>query len=113
MTTTEPSQPADEPDASPSPQPVAESASPEAPPNRLTRASAAWVATGAALVLLTLLIVFILQNQDDVEIKLFGFEGTIPVGMALLIAAVTGGGLVAVAGVARVLQLRRDVRRAR
>ena len=38
------------------------------PPARgLTRASAAWVATGAALLLLILLIVFILQNSTKVE----------------------------------------------
>lgn len=80
---------------------------------RVTRASAAWVATGAALVLLTLLIVFILQNSEEVEVHLFGASGMIPLGMALLIAAVGGGVLVAIAGVARVTQLRLNARRTR
>ena len=79
---------------------------------RVTRASAAWVATGAALLLLILLIVFILQNSDKVEVHFLGWSGTISLGMALLIAAVGGGVLVAISGVARITQLRRNVRRA-
>ena len=80
---------------------------------RLTRASAAWVATGAALVLLILLIVFMLQNTTKVEVHFLGLTGTIPLGMALLIAAVGGGVVVAIAGVARITQLRMSARRTR
>ena len=87
------------------------SPTPRAP--RLTRASAAWVATGIALLLLILLIVFILQNSTKVEIQFLGLTGTIPLGMALLIAAVGGGVVVAIAGVARVTQLRMNARRTR
>lgn len=79
----------------------------------VTRASAAWVATGVSLALLTLMIIFILQNQTSVELHFLGFDGSIPVGVAVLIAAVCGGVLVAVSGVARVVQLRRDLRRTR
>lgn len=80
---------------------------------RLTRASAAWLATGVALLLLILLIVFIFQNSTDVEVQFLGLSGTIPLGMALLIAAVGGGVMVAIAGVARVTQLRMITRRMR
>ncbi len=80
---------------------------------RVTRASAAWVATGAALVLLVLLIVFMLQNATKVEVDFLALTGTIPLGLALLIAAVGGGVMVAIAGAARVTQLRRNVRRTR
>jgi uncharacterized integral membrane protein len=80
---------------------------------RVTRASAAWVATGVALLLLILLIVFILQNSTKVEVQFLGMSGTIPLGMALLIAAVGGGVVVAIAGVARVTQLRMNARRTR
>lgn len=66
----------------------------------------AWASTIASLVLLILLIVFIVQNQNDVTIYFFGLEGTIASGIALLIAAVGGGVLVAVAGAARILQLK-------
>lgn len=81
-------------------------------PPKVTRASAAWTATAMALVLLTLLVVFILQNQTEVEITFLWLTGEIPVGIALLVSAVASGLLVAVAGVARVTQLRRSVRRA-
>jgi uncharacterized integral membrane protein len=80
---------------------------------RVTRISAAWVATAVALVLLVLLIVFILENSTKVEIQFLGMTGTIPVGMALLIAAVGGGVVVSVAGIARVTQLRLSARRTR
>ena len=80
---------------------------------RVTRASAAWVAIGVALLLLILLIVFILQNSTKVEVQFLGMSGTIPLGMALLIAAVGGGVVVAIAGVARVTQLRMNARRTR
>lgn len=80
---------------------------------RVTRASAAWLATGIALVLLILLIVFILQNPTKVEVQFLGMSGTIPLGMALFIAAVGGGVVVGIAGVARVTQLRMNARRTR
>jgi uncharacterized integral membrane protein len=90
--------------------------SPSAPPDKVlpvTRASAAWVATGIALLLLVMLIVFILQNSTRVEVHYLGLAGSLPLGMALLIAAVGAGVVVAIAGGARVTQLRRKVRRAR
>lgn len=115
--TTEPSSPgADErPDDAPATSASAAEASsaPARRPPRFTRASAAWLATAVALLLLVLLIVFILQNSTKVEIEFLGLDGTIPLGMALLIAAVGGGVVVAIAGVARVTQLRLGARRMR
>lgn len=94
-----------------------QSGSAEAPgsgrPPRMTRASAVWVAVAAALLLLILLIVFMLQNSTKVEVHFLGVTGTIPLGMALLIAAVGGGVVVGIAGVARVTQLRVNARRTR
>lgn len=84
---------------------------PEAP--RFTRASATWVAVGVALLLLILLIVFMLQNSTKTEVQFLAAEGTIPLGLALLIAAVGGGVVVAIAGIARVTQLRLGARRER
>lgn len=84
-----------------------------APERKVTRTGVIWAAVVAALVLLILLIIFILQNQELVLVKFLGFEGSVPLGMALFIAAVTGAVLVAVAGGARILQLRRNAHRAR
>ncbi|MDQ0239604.1 LapA family protein [Arthrobacter bambusae] len=77
----------------------------------VTRAGMAWTATIAALVLLILLIAFIVQNQDAARVRFFGLDGTISLGIALLIAAVGGGALVAVAGAVRIIQLRARTRR--
>ncbi|HEU4542153.1 MAG TPA: lipopolysaccharide assembly protein LapA domain-containing protein [Jiangellaceae bacterium] len=71
------------------------------------------MATGTALLLLILLIVFMLQNSTKVEVHFLGVTGTIPLGMALLMAAVGGGIVVGIAGVARVTQLRMNARRSR
>lgn len=85
--------------------------SPPARASRPTRASALWVATSASLVLLILLIIFMLQNSAKAALHFLGLSGTVPLGLALLIAAVGGGVLVGIAGMARVTQLRRSARR--
>jgi len=64
----------------------------------------------SALVLLVLLI-FILQNSTPVQINFLGASGTLPTGVALLLAAIAGLLLVAIPGGLRILQLRRAARR--
>ncbi|MDQ0242281.1 LapA family protein [Arthrobacter bambusae] len=99
-------QPAPEPAPAPGASPPAGGCRPV-----VTRAGLAWTATVAALVLLILLIAFIVQNQDAARVRFFGLDGTISLGIALLIAAVGGGALVAVAGAVRIIQLRSRNRR--
>jgi uncharacterized integral membrane protein len=78
-----------------------------------SRTSAALVGVCAGVVVLILMIVFIAQNTDNVRIAFFGFEGQLPLALALLIAGVAGAIIaMAVAG-ARILQLRKMVRRGR
>lgn len=84
-----------------------------APERQVTRAGMVWAAVASALVVLILLIAFILQNQEYVQVKFFGLQGSVPLGIALLIAAVGGGVLVAIAGAARIIQLRVAARRSR
>ena len=76
-----------------------------------TRVSGIWVASIAAVVVLLLLLIFILQNSESVKINIFGANPTLPIGVALLLAAVLGALLVALVGAARVVQLRRTARR--
>lgn len=76
------------------------------PKARRTRTGAIWTAVVTAIVLLVLLIVFIAQNQDPVTLRYLGFEGSVNLGLALFIAAVSGAAVVAVVGVARLVQLR-------
>lgn len=78
-----------------------------------TRSGVVWVAVVVALLLLVLLIIFILQNQEPASVMFLGFEGTLPLGMAMFIASVAGGIVVAVAGAARIIQLRSNARKVR
>jgi uncharacterized integral membrane protein len=82
-------------------------------PLRRSRTSGAWVGVVAAAVLLVLLVVFIAQNTQDVQISFLWADGTAPLSVALLIAAVIGIALTALVGTLRILQLRRRVRRDR
>jgi uncharacterized integral membrane protein len=80
---------------------------------RPTRVSAAWVAVAVGLVLLLLLLVFILQNQQRAGVHFLWLDGSVPLGVALFAASILGGGLVAIAGASRIVQLRRSARRGR
>ncbi|MDZ4091980.1 MAG: lipopolysaccharide assembly protein LapA domain-containing protein [Arthrobacter sp.] len=90
-----------------------ETPAPAAEPRQVTRAGMIWAAVAGGLVVLILLIAFILQNQDYVLVKFFGLEGSVPLGIALFIAAVGGGVLVAIAGAVRIIQLRLAAHRQR
>ena len=64
-------------------------------------------------VILLLLLIFILQNGQKVDISYLGMHGHLPLGVALLLAAVCGVLLVVLAGTARISQLRATARRHR
>ena len=78
-----------------------------------TRTSGIWVAVGFFAVILLLLLIFILQNGTDVSVSYLGMHGHLPLGVALLLAAVSGVLLVVLAGAARISQLRATARRHR
>jgi len=78
-----------------------------------TRISGAWASVAVALVLGVGLVDFIVQNTRSVRIEFFSASGSIPVAVALLVAALTGAFLVLAIGVARTTQLRIANRRGR
>jgi lipopolysaccharide assembly protein A len=78
-----------------------------------TRTGGIWGAVIVFTIVLLLLLIFILQNNRSVPLRFLGFDGSMPLGVAMLMAAVLGALLVAMAGVARVLQLRRVAKRHR
>jgi uncharacterized integral membrane protein len=100
------------PPASPAP---STSAPPAAPQHRIkrTRTSGVWVAVAFFAIILLLLLIFILQNGQDVGVSYLGAHGHLPLGVALLLAAVCGILLVVLAGTARISQLRAVNRRHR
>jgi uncharacterized integral membrane protein len=60
---------------------------------------------------LLLLMIFLLQNGGPAEVSFFGAHGRLPMGVALLLAAIFGVLLVALPGTARIIQLRTLARR--
>jgi lipopolysaccharide assembly protein A len=103
------------------PEPAAPPAAPPAaaphplPQHRIkrTRTGGIWVAVGFFAVILLLLLIFILQNGTQVSVSYLGMHGHLPLGVALLLAAVCGALLVVLAGTARIGQLRATARRHR
>ncbi len=76
-----------------------------------TRISAVWFGVVAGVLALILLIVFVAQNTARVRINFLWMTGDFPIAVAFLIAGV-GGALIAIAvSAARIIQLRRLVRR--
>jgi uncharacterized integral membrane protein len=96
--------------ASPSPE-EREVADEQPNPLRGSRTSRFWIGLAAVSVLLVLLIIFIAQNTQRVEVSFLGWDGHPPLAVALLAATVAGLVVAGVAGTLRILQLHRRVRR--
>jgi lipopolysaccharide assembly protein A len=78
-----------------------------------TRMGGLWLASGSFAVVLLLLLIFILENSKSVDVAYFGAHGHVPLGVALLLAAVLGILMVVIPGSARIVQLRLTARRHR
>ena len=104
------SDPADRP-SSAAPPPESAIGTPPEPAVKFTRAAALWSALITGFVILIVLLVFIMQNTDSTTINFFGWEWNLPVGVAILLAAVCGGLLTVAVGSARIVQLRRAAKK--
>ena len=80
---------------------------------RPTRTSGLWLAIAVFGVVLLFLLIFILQNEQKVDVSYLGAHGHLPLGVALLLAAVCGVLLTILAGAARMAQLHSVARRHR
>ena len=80
---------------------------------RHTRISGLWFAVVFFAIVLLFLLIFILQNERAVDIAYLGAHGHLPLGVALLLAAVCGVLLTILAGAARIGQLHAVARRHR
>jgi uncharacterized integral membrane protein len=72
-----------------------------------TRISASWTAVVAAVVVLTILVIFIAENTQRSTVNFVGFHGHAPTAVVLLIAAIGGASIVIIVGLARIIQLRK------
>jgi len=80
---------------------------------RRTRTGRSWIFLVVGAVLLALLLIFILQNIRIVSVHFLTADFTIPLGIALLLAAICGALIAAIPFGARIYQLRRATRRSR
>ena len=78
-----------------------------------TRTSAMWLGVWAGVLVVILLIIFVAQNTAGVEINFLWMSGRISLALAMLIAGVAGAIIAMAVAAARIIQLRRMVRRAR
>jgi len=83
------------------------------PGERRTRLSGAWTALVIGMVALVLILVFILENLQSVELSFLVLHGQLPLAVALLFAVILGAIVVLAFGGARITQLRMVARRAR
>ena len=101
------------------PPPSANGSAPPAPrgPTRTgrTRTKISSMRTGliAGTAVLTVVLIFIIQNAHAVSISFLGAHLRLSLAVALLIAAIAGALVMAAAGTARITQLRRIMRRDR
>ncbi len=92
-------------------------APPESPPPKTaphrrtgiksTRTGRVWLALASGALVLIVLLIFILQNTQKVVISFLAWDFEWPLGVALLFAVIAGTLLMALAGGARIWQLRR------
>jgi uncharacterized integral membrane protein len=78
-----------------------------------TRTGFTLVATVLGLVLALLMLVFVLQNGERQSYEFLWLDFTLPSGVAMLVAAIAGGLVVALIGIGRIAQIRLAARRHR
>jgi uncharacterized integral membrane protein len=76
-----------------------------------TRAAALWSAVIGGFLILIVLLIFIAQNTESAEFYFLGWQWNLPLGVAILLAAVCGGLIASLAGAARIFQLRRAAKK--
>ncbi len=101
----------DLPPVPPAPPPLPAGATSAEPAVKFTRAGALWTALIFGFLILILLLIFVAQNTASTPFTFFGWHWSLPLGVAILLAAVGGGLLTVAVGTARMLQLRRTAKK--
>ncbi|MGE0214150.1 LapA family protein [Mycolicibacterium sp.] len=91
--------------------PLAGTAPPPKSAVKFTRAAALWVSLVLGFLILIVLLVFIAQNTASAEFAFLGWHWSLPLGVAILFAAVAGGLLTVAVGAVRIFQLRRAAKK--
>ena len=98
---------------SPPPGPQSPPQQPPHHPVKRTRIRGLWIAVIIFALVLLFLLIFILQNNRGVDVSYLGAHGHMPLGVALLLAAVCGALLAILAGVMRIAQMHSAARKHR
>jgi len=78
---------------------------------KFTKAAAMWVSLVLGFLILIVLLIFIAQNTESTEFAFLGWHWSLPLGVAILFAAVAGGLITVAVGAVRIFQLRRAAKR--
>ncbi len=95
--------------------PVLDPVAPKDPPPenavKFTKAAALWSSLIVGFVVLIVLLIFIAQNTESGTFHFLGWSWSLPLGVALLAAAILGGLITFLIGAARIVQLRRAAKK--
>lgn len=78
---------------------------------KFTKAAALWGSLIVGFLILIVLLIFIAQNTESAEFAFIGWHWSLPLGVAILFAAVAGGLLTVAVGAVRIFQLRRAAKK--
>jgi uncharacterized integral membrane protein len=78
---------------------------------KFTRAAALWSSLITGFVILIVLLIFITQNTASTTFTFANWHWNLPLGVAILLAAVAGGLVTALVSAARMFQLRRAAKK--
>jgi len=91
--------------------PAQENGAPPESAVKFTRAASLWSSLTAGFLILIVLLIFITQNTNSAPFAFLGWHWSLPLGVAVLLAAVCGGLITVLAGTARIYQLRRAAKK--
>ena len=78
-----------------------------------SRMAVVWAALIVGAILLILLLVFVIQNNVSTEFEYFTWHFNLPLGVAMLLAAIAGALIMALAGSVRMIQMRWELHKLR
>jgi uncharacterized integral membrane protein len=78
---------------------------------KYTRAASLWTSLTMGFLILIVLLIFITQNTASAQFAFINLRWTLPLGVAILLAAIGGGLLTVLVGTARIYQLRRAAKK--
>lgn len=78
---------------------------------KFTRAAALWSSLIMGFLILIVLLIFITQNTESARFAFLNWRWDLPLGVAILLAAVCGGLITALVSAARMFQLRRAAKK--